>query len=1273
MVKVFLNDQSDEYPEYDKKQKKVAIKQEEENRDYLDIWKINPSFKDVHIKYSIGKTIFVITITLAIILSMYVMTHLLLFSVGVGIMFCVGFTIVFHDEFYFLRYFFRFLTRGKTMLNPFEDFAFWYTKEDLSTLYMSNRKDAVHIVLRIYQIKVIAENVEPAIKQFVKALSLSNGRISYSYQIVQKPITILSTTKPDRDHTLKSLHSRGATIYFSVYTRQKGHLTNRVINKLQYTISQYSNNLKSSIVSNFHHFQAVLLSGSTLMNAVRTFYLKDRTPIFESTIDKKGALHSNNSHMIWKFLACIGLLLYFDYFFFHLRFHFFYILAINAGFIFIFIVLWWRSLIYQVSKSKLIKADNIIVAKPFDGLRFYHIRKCPYSLFMHIDNHLLIGTKMVNLKYVRRRPFCLLGKFIESLNNHKINFSYTLKNRPISFYEFYENGRRHLRETPHTVQYKLSPSDYAVFNIQNRDDENRWLRARSGMWYTMLTMGVHSYRFIDASRLTDENLFLEMENELIVQIDALRGAFNLNFQAYEIEEVRTTPLISGILFTALKQNLFRLNGTHLDYVMFQGANMHPLANIVNILKKGARTEIAAEFNTPLYLENDIMIGYTINTEVLEREVPFGFTREQLNNLLIVNGAPKYRDLLAMKVVLELLKVSMPSIIFDFSGEWSRLLSSLENTPLQKTILYFRYRSSFIVDPIKSDIPYDKHHSEYLEYIYHAFGLALKKEDRTVEMFRQTIQRNPEMDLSSINMSLKNQSEWERSSASDHLLTIFADFAPDELNFFKKENVIANDFVSSNKTIIIDLSIFNELKKKLFVTFVILSKLIHYCDHHDDYHPKIVYIPYLDNIFDSFFLDRGKNYDKIDIFLEPLVKKGFGLICSAHQIKNLHPNALHYFLNYMTLRATNKSDIAILRNVMNLQEFEGTGYYSTSRKHAYQLQYLKNMRDNIALVRRNDIDQPFPVIIDWKDIQRQPPLPYKKIAEFMESQGYDVKTSEKKILESAQETLFQIDLGHYYIYIKEIIKFMDYIQRIDKVGNLYTQKLKESLKEFLYPAISPKTQKKEHIKKIRDGILETLIRHGYLVEDHPKRAGGGEALRTSYSVGQRYHEALKDYWNVKGRVDNEFQAEVLDKESGSLDEVFPGQKRKFIIVKKDLKDALVRELTDLNYDMFKIYRYIEIEDFSNALKIEHELLKRYLMSVCRHYYNAETVVLTEFNSFLGVLGTSEGFPFTKQELINYIDKHQFIKVEESDIESLTKEIYQEISEFFVKLQNYIYGE
>ena len=1269
MVKVY--DRLDEYPEYEKKKKRKVITEEEgeDLRSDLNIWDENPSYQDISRNFSLAKTIFLIVLTFSLVISMYLLTDQLIASVGVGLGVCIAFILVFHDEVYILKYFFSFSFRNKVIFNPFEDMVFWYRKDDTSTLYLSNRKDLIHIALRIYQIKVIAENVHSAIHQFVKALALEGIRLSYSYQIVQKPVITLFHKDASRANVIKSLQSRGATIYFSVYTREKGNLTRRTLDRLQYHITKYTNNLKSNIVSNFHHFKAVLLSGNALMNAIRTFYLKDKTPIFETPIAKRHALRGNNSHKLWKFSMCGILIFYFDFFLLSVNFLFIYIFVINFGILVAIILLWWRSVLFQFSKTKLVHNEDIIVAKPFDNVTFYRIRQFPYSMFLHVENQLLIGMKLVNLKYVYERPFCLLGKFIESLNNLKVNFSYTLKNRPISYYEFdHSGGFKYLKEKVRKGMLWIEET-----RIKNAAQEKKWLSTRSGMWFTMLTMSVNTFRFTDTF---DDSIFEEMEEELITQVDALKGAFGLNFQSYKIEDVRTTTLLSGYLLSTLKHDLFRLNGTHLNYLMFQGARMYPLTDIVDILKKGERTEIAAEFNTPLYLENFITIGNAINTEVLEREVPFGFTLEQLHNLLILNGTSEHRELLSMKIVSELIKTHTPSIIFDFSGIWTKLLAYFEGTKFQEDILYFKYGSSFVIDPIKSDIPYDPNHTAYLEYIYDAFGLALKKDERLVEMFRHTIQKNPDMDLGSIQMALQNQSEWEKTPISDLLLSMFADFTPNELTFFQtiqKDGITVSDFITNSKTIIIDLSVFRDLKKKMFVTFVILSKIIHYIQHQENYYKKLLYVPYIDIFFDSFFLDLKKTYDKVDIFLRPLIEKKFGLIFSAHQIHYLHPNALLYFNNYITLKATHNRDIAVLRNEMNLQELEGTGYYTPNRKHAYQILYLKNLKDNIILTRRADIGQPFPALIDWKEIKQCPILPYEEIVKFMNRQGYDLRFSEKRILEHVRETLFEIDLGHYYIYIEEIIKFMDLILTVDQIGNLYRKKLEEYLKKFLYPALAERTQKKEHMRKIRNNVLDILIKHDYLVENHPRRAGGGEALRTSYSVGPRYQEALKDYIEVKGKVNRDIRVEILERETKGLQNIFPGESRRFIITSENLKDALMREFSDFHYDIFKIYCFIDNEDYSSALKVEHELIKKYLMNVYRQFNNVELVVIDDFNSFLTDLENTESFPFTKKELINYIDKYQVVNLNGEGLDSMAIEIYQFISEFFVKLQHFIYGE
>ncbi len=1266
---VEIDDHLEKYEGYNKKIKRKIIKTEEKEdlREDLNIWEANPSYKDISNNFSIVKVIVLLIITICIIVTMYLFTKHLIGSIGVGVISCIGFILVFHDEIYLLRYFFRFFSRNKVAFTPFEDMVFWHKNEDSSTLFMSNKKDLVHVALRIYQIQVIAENIHPAIVQFVKALASKNIRMSYSYQIVQKPVIHLFNKDTSRNNVLKSLHSRGTTIYFSVFKEEKGILTNHKLDKMQYFIRKYSDTLKSNIVSNFHHFQAVLLSGNALMNAVRTFYLKEKVATYETPINKKKALNSNNSHIFWKFGICAGLVFYFSLFlFFFMNLLIFYIICINLVFIVGLTLLWWRSLLFQFTKSKLIKTDDIIVTKPFADVQFYRVREFPYSVFFHVENRLLIGMKLVNLKHVYNRPFCLLGKFIESLNNHKVNFSYTLKNQPLSFYDFYHNGGK---------KY-LTPQWFYKTRFQKEIQEERWLGMRYGMWFTMLTMSVNSYKFVDT---LNDAVFSEMEEDLISQIDELQGAFDINFQAYEIEVMRTSTLISGYLFSVLKHNLYRLNGTHLNYVMFQGAYMYPLTEIVDVLKKGVHIEIAAEFNTPLYLENFITIGHAFNTEVLETEVAFGFTREQLHNLLIMNGTSEHRDLISMKIISELIKAKIPSIVFDFAGEWSRLLPYFDGTEFKKDILYFKYGSSFIVDPIKSDIPYDPHNADYLENIYDAFGLALKRDERIVEMFRQTIQKNPDMDLGSIQMALQNQTEWEKTPVNDLLLTIFADFTPNEMTYFQtiqKDSIGASDFVKNNKTVIIDLSVFRDLKKKMFVTFVILSKIGHYIQHHEEYYKKILYIPYIDNIFDSYFLDLRRNYDKVDIFLKPFVEKKFGLIFSAHQIHYLHANALLYFNNYMTLRATDTRDIAMLRNIVNLQELEGIGIYSSKRKHSHQINYLKNLKHDTIITRRDDIDQPFPAIIDWKDIQEKSTLPYEEIVKFMDTQGFNLHVSERKILEQARESLFEIDLGHYYIYVKDIIKFMDQILTIDQIGNLYRDKLKKYLKQSLYPTISEKTQNKQHLKRIIENVLEALIKHEYLVENHPRRAGGGEALRTSYSVGSRYQEALEDYYKVKGGANRDFQVEVLEREgmdSEDLATIFPKHTRRYVIQKENLIEALSREIGDLYFHIFKIYRFIDNGDYSNAIKIQHGLIKNYLMGVYRHFYNVESVVINDFNFFLGVLGETEGFPFSKQKLIDFIDQYQVIKLEDPNLEPFAKEMYQSISTFFGKIQYFINKE
>jgi hypothetical protein len=1279
MVKIFDFDEADEFKGFNRRgvrKKNQDVNEEEEEKDdkkYLDIWNsTNPSYKDISNENVIPQTLFIFGITLGVIVSLYIVTQHLVLSVGIGLSFCIVFIFIFQDEIYYLRYFFQFFFRSKTIFNPFEELIFWQKENDPATLYMSNRKDSIHVALRIYSIKIIPENVQPAIYTFIRSLATAKTRIPYSYQIVQKPLIHLFKKNQPHTSNLKSIQSRKTTILFSVFEVSKGVLTDHKLGNMEYNIKNYSRTLKSNLVSNFHHFRAVLLEGDVLINTVRTFHSHDEIPKYKTPVDKRKALHNKESHIKLKFGVFVSLELYVIFFLFYIGVFFSYIILVNIGLFIGLVLLWWRSLLFQVSFSKLCNNDDIIVVSPFENVNFYRTRKYPYTLFFHVDNQLLVGMKLLNLKYTYRQKDPKLEKFIESLNNANVDFSYTFKNKPLSFKEFYDaGGIKNLNE----LSYKLLLR-YTSTQREKAQDEEIWLYSRAGMWLTILTMSVNSYKFVDTLY---EEVFDEMEEELLSKFNALEGALGLNLRYFDLQTMKTSTLISGYLFSVLKYNSYRLNGSHLNHIMIQGANLVPIAQVAPVLRRGLTLEIAAEFNTPMYLDNYITIGHTYNTEVWEKEALFGFSKEQLQNLLIMNGTSEQRELLAMKTVSELIKAKESALVFDFNGSWSRLLTYFQESEFQKNILYFKYGSSFIIDPIKSDIPYDQSNTEYLEYVYDAFGLALKHDERMVEMFRYTIQKNPDMDLAAIQMALQNQNEWEKSPANELILQIFADFTTQEMTYFQtlqKGGIKASDFVKDRKTVIVDLSIFRELRKKLFVTFVILSKIIHYIHSEGGYHPKFLYIPFIDNIFDYFFLDKRKTYDKIDIFLRPLVERNFGLICSVNQIHNLHNNALIYFNNFLTFRATFNRDIAVLLNVINLQELEGMGVYSNKRKQSYQVNFLKNLKENTILARREDVDQPFPAILDWKDIQESPIMPYSQIIQLMTAQGYDLQANEKKILEQAEETHFERDLGHYYIYIEQIIEFMDQLLTIDQIGNLYKDKLKRLLKEILYPKIKERTQDRKQIKTIVVNVLEKLITHRYLVEAHPRRAGGGDALRTSYSVGQQYHEALQDYYEVQGRKNRDFQVEVIEREHNApdnLEDIFPEHNRRFIVREQNIMEALSRDFGNHFYALFKMNEYIERGDFSNAIKIQHGLVKKYLMEVCRHYYNTNAIVFNEFNSFLGMLSETKNFPFSKQELIDFIDQYQVINLEKNNLEVLAHEIYESISLFFKRIKSFIIRE
>jgi len=724
-------------------------------------------------------------------------------------------------------------------------------------------------------------------------------------------------------------------------------------------------------------------------------------------------------------------------------------------------------------------------------------------------------------------------------------------------------------------------------------------------------------------------------------------------------------------------------------LMFQGKTLMFLTEISDQFKKGIETRLAAEFNTPLHLTNFITIGSTINTEFLEREVPMGFTLEQLQNLLVLNGTNSSREALCQKIVEELVKAGYPSVVFDFTGNWSKLMRVFEGTMYEDKFLYLKAGKTFLVNPLFSEIPYDLDNIGYLDYMFDAFALCFKKDERTVEAFKNSIANNSDVDVSTLTLDLTTKNQWEKSPTTDSIQSFFNEFAPQDISFMqnqqnRQEINPAYEILTHDKTVIIDFSGVKNYDKQCYFTFVVLSKFIHYLKTGKVFYPKFLVVPHLDVVFDGFFIDKKVNYGVIDNFLGPFVKKGFGTICSASQVRYLHPNAFNYFENLVTFKATDKRDSAMLGSLMNLESLHGQGYYSRSRNEGYQLRYIESMKKDEAVVKREDIYQPFPVEFDLKGLRETKPLSWEEIVSHQGKQGYDMESAEKRIIQRAEKTLFQKDFGEYSVLIEGVIGFLNNLKKLDQIGNLYEQKIKKELTQWLHPYILKVTKDKKREKEIKNKTFEILVKHRYLIESHPKRASGSESLQTSFAVGPHYTEALEDYYEAQRKAVVSYEPLEIESDnfnasniSDNSDNFNNSNNSKTIsqvekIDPKKLKNAFAEHFAPiLYYEHFKMHQSINNKEFEKSLRIGKSLLRKFLQATCNSYYGIDVEeAVANVTNFIGSITKVEGFPFSEERLTDFLTTCENTSFEEEGVEKRSKEMFEKYSKFFDGFKRYV---
>jgi len=1266
-------------------------KNDYELTDKMLIWEDhNPTILDISTSFL--KRVLPIGIGLLYLLTITFLTKNLILAILGMVLFEVVFIIIFRDQFFRLHHQVRY-----DVPNPFPEHQFWQLIHDRSVLYMTHTKYEYTTGIKVFQIKILPENVRANLERFLS--SLAAIYIPFSYQVVQKPLrsSVSKNSKGTRFQTL---------VYFTVFYDVKGKLTPPKLDLLNEKLSSYAIALENNFLANFHHYNIQPLNGNELANSFLTFILGRALPskgeeedldIFE---DKEGLSTTKfftriSFRDILKWIWATGVVFSIDALLNALTISFGYRIMIILGLSILLLLSWTPSLrsLFHKQVSDLPFSTDVVAINLFSGVSFFKLPRISDTVFYQTEDGYIGGMKQLHLRFasVPIIPTVYIGhhmppttKLYESLIQQHIHFTYTIQALPIS-YKGLLYFSKYLRK---------SVWNYMQRHLKISTVQSNWLAQRRGIWRTILTLST-SHSIYDPSGSIES--IEQIEATLHQNITALQNGFRAHFPNCHLISLRARMLEMGVLFELLKTNRIRPKGTHLYHLLLQGCNVIAFLWLSDLFKKGIETKVATEFNSPLSLENFIMIGWTINTETLKREISAGFTKAQLDNLLITNGKQEQQHLLIMHIVGELIKKRYPSIIFDFTGDYSRLIRIFEGTDFEDSFLYYKLGTTFNLDLVRSGIKNDPNNLDYMDYMYDAYAACFKKDERTIEIFKNTLQRNLDLEnkLSSttVSLDLVSKPDWikKQEPGITSVINFFKEFSRQELSFFQTVNNSSSSVIEhlliSDRTIIVDISSPNKLEKKVFLMFIMLAKLIHYIQNGYKFSPKFITLPHVDLVFDSFSIDKNKSYGRIAKFFDPLRSSGFGLIIGASQVNFLHSSLFTHFENVVSFKVVDKRDIAVLKNVMGLDTLHGSGIYSKSRNETYQIQYLMNLRKNEALIKRDDIYQPFPIEMDWELLNQTKPYAWNEIVAYMKQQGFDLESAVKTLIAQTKLTLFEKNFGEYSFLIEPIISFLSDLRTMDQIGNLFAETIKKELKVRLDPKLSQFSQEKKRKQKIRNEIFNIILKHEYLKEHHPPSASGSESVRTSYYVGPQFDKALEDFITVKKQIPTEMDIiqqesatpiEKIEKilgtsaESEQIKEI--SNKTISYLDKYRFQKVVAKVNSEMFMELFEIDRALNRKDYRSGLERAKEYLERFIFGVYNGYYKVDYVITNQdLTQFITDMTNLQGFPYTFEQFEDLKSIFEGISFQEYNLEETLKTAYEKLQNFYNKMQSYIYSD
>ena len=553
----------------------------------------------------------------------------------------------------------------------------------------------------------------------------------------------------------------------------------------------------------------------------------------------------------------------------------------------------------------------------------------------------ITGTRVVGFSGFElvEVPLRLRGKFryfIRTAFLEKIPLFYLFSHMPVETKSVLKSG------LVEDLFYKARKSN----DIDEKEYETRLaenIETNGGIWKGTVFIGTK------AEVLLSPGWKERLQKKLEANVSVLMHSFISAYPHTKIKQVSGKELLE--LFNShllLNSSFYHLTA---DEVL-------SFFEIPPMVEKMLKSSYPSEFIVPTYLESDILIGNAVEPEGMIDNYPsnkVGFTRRQIESGLLVIGASKHqRYLVDRKIITENVHLGYKYVIIDDTGVYRSILSDF--SPSDVSIFRLGKDAGFyLLDP--KNMPLEEYAANLL-FAFQVSGFLENSSDPNLLLLMQRVlETNESANIMSLVDAISQMLEESIPSKSKSELVQLRNAITWMISSNAKaaillSNIEFDKLLSAKKILLFETAGSHHFQRfqKIYVLLKLLAS--------EPNTKTIVLISRAEAVFPNV---RNLSI-AIQYLMTQLSKRGTSLHLSVRNPSLLNNVALSFFKNVIALRILEDIDVKATSSILMLKE-SSEGYYSSQRHNLQQISYLKTLPDERAILLRDDVVSPFPIILD----------------------------------------------------------------------------------------------------------------------------------------------------------------------------------------------------------------------------------------------------------------------------------------------------------------------